>query len=42
MVKKLGKVLCFMFLFAILEVDSTQNRGKIQKVVMCTHTTTNQ
>ena len=33
MVWKIGKVLCSMFLFAILGVDPTKKPGKIQKVV---------
>ena len=39
MVWKIGKVLCRMFLFAILGVDPAEKPGKIQKVVTCAHTT---
>ena len=34
---KPDKVLCCMFLLAILGYETAQNPGKIQKVVMCAH-----
>ena len=46
MVAKPGKVLCYMFLLAILGIDPAENHNplslcltKIQKVVLCVNTT---
>ena len=35
MVIKSGKVLCRMFLLAVMEVDFAQKKDKMQKVAMC-------
>ena len=42
MVKKPGKVLCCMFLLAILGDDPAKKPGKVKKIVRCDHATNQQ
>ena len=42
MVRKTGKVLCCIFLLAILGVTDAQNLVKTKSTVMCAHTTNQQ